>query len=133
MAAVIILEMPETEKDINILGNTYKLDITDFNILREIEELPSLNAQGIPTETQMTIYLQQYQDIFNKLFGVNLELPQKATQIQYFFMRNIIVNLYKTILDEQNKYLNINYPVYDVDKMLQITSNLAKIKEGEEN
>lgn len=128
-----ILELPKTTEEINILGKIYKLDITDFNILGAIQELPSLNISGVPTSEQMELYIGQYQNIFSNALGEKLSI-EHPPQMKYFFLRSLIIKLHDLIIKKQSEYLELNYTEkMDYDKILSITNNLAKIKEGEGN
>lgn len=135
---MIVLELPDMTIEIKILNRVYLVDITEFDVLRRISSLPSMSANFTPENSQIDIYIEQYQGIFEEFLGERLPLPSNPPQKSYFIAKSLLVKLYNLVSQKQEEYLNIEYPVLKdnkdaMQKMLAITENLAKIKAGEDD
>lgn len=124
---MVIFEQPKETEGIEIMGIRYEVDLTDFNVLTEIKNMPTLSQGFSPTDEQLSFHLEQLQNLFTKILGKPLLFPERPKAIQFYHAKSYMVKLYQFLTDKQAEYLNLEYGVKkDELETLRLYAEIAK-------
>lgn len=121
---MVILDVPQNTIQAQLAGKVYDVDISDFNVITKITELPGLQGTA-PKADEMETLLEQYKAALVEILGGGVLLPSDISAA-YFAARAALVALYWAIRDEQAKYLDINYRVRtDLQRRIEMSKMMA--------
>ncbi len=143
MSEKIVLELPNTKKEVEIKGQTYTLDVNDMAMVRKMVELynNAMNiARGkIPSDEETeqivakckeTVDLAFGKDTFDQIF--ENELKEK----QYLAPLYVCAQISRICMEEYNAYkrqytksVNIDEQMAEIDKYMNAIAKMKKIEQ----
>lgn len=143
MSEKIVLEIPETKKEIEIKGKIYVLDVNDISMIRKTVEMynSAMNiARGrVPSDEEAEQIMQKCAETIDAAFGEGSfaeifkdELAEK----QYMVPIYICSQVSRICMDEYNSYkkrytksVNIDEQMAEIDKYMDAFDKMKKIEQ----